>query len=149
MTKGVIQYDEKGRPVCELCGKAYDRLLSHVRQVHEMSAYDYKKTFGLDTRKGICSEISAERTRQHTLANKKTVIDQNLISGGIFSRFEKGSEGRTKEKMSEQTRLRLSARVKSEEERKKSAERCYKLGKSGIGNKIRWNKEKESNEQVN
>jgi hypothetical protein len=110
---GIIEYNEEGLPKCEICGKYYNRVVSHVRQSHDMSAKDYKKEYGFDNKKGICSEKSANATRIKTMSNYDTVIAQNLLVGGKKSRFKQGSEGRTKDKVTEQTRIRLSEQFNS------------------------------------
>jgi hypothetical protein len=140
MAYGVIEYNAEGKPKCEICGEHHDRVLSHVRQKHGMSAKDYKVKFGFDSRKGICSKESSEKTRRKTLENRELVIDKNLIQKGSKSRFKKGHEGRTKEKVSEQTRIALKERLKTPKMQEALKASGEKLGKSGLGNKARWNK---------
>ena len=111
MAKGKIQYDSDGRPICELCGKAFDRLGLHVWMVHNIKAGDYKKMFGLDNKVGLISKRSKELIRGKTLANWDIVIKKNLLEKGKNSRFYKGNKGRTKEMMSEQSRLRLKKHI--------------------------------------
>lgn len=116
--KGIIRYDSNGKPICELCGKSFNRLLCHVRQKHDLSEKQYKSRFGLDLHKGICSKESAERTRIKTLSNYDTCIKRNLVDRGEGTRFTKGHEGRTKDKISEQTlrRLKQTSFIKSNPE---------------------------------
>lgn len=138
MSYGVIEYDNNGLPICEICGKSFNRVLSHVRQKHDMNERDYKLKFGFDLRKGICSKESSEATRVKTLENYDKVIGQNLLNGGVKSRFTDGHMGRVKEMVSEQTRMMLKERLTKpymKEAMKKAGE---KLGKSGLGNKKRW-----------
>ncbi len=104
---GVIEYNEEGMPKCEVCGKFFHRVLSHVRQKHQMNEKEYKANFGFDLHKGICSQESAARTREKTLENYDLCIAKNLIANGKKSRFSKGSAGRTRDKVSHQTRLKL------------------------------------------
>ena len=138
MAYGIIEYDVAGKPICEICGKSFNRVLSHVRQKHDMSEKEYKTEFGFDLRKGICSLESAEKSRIKALDNYDLVISQNLIGNGSKTRFVKGSKGRTKDKVSEQTRLSLKERLKKPymvEALKKNGTR---LGKSGLVNKKIW-----------
>lgn len=107
MAYGEIEYNEDGQPKCEVCGKYFNRVISHVRQKHEMNEKEYKKQFGFDLYKGICSKESSERTRLKTLSNYDKCIEGNLIINGSKTRFKDGCKGRTKEKVSEQTRIRL------------------------------------------
>lgn len=88
-----VRYDN-GKPICEICGQSFHRLMNHVRQKHGLSAREYKERYGLDVSIGICSEESAEKVRVATLANADVVISQNLIKGGKDTRFKKGHPGR-------------------------------------------------------
>ncbi len=109
MSYGKVEYDINGNPICEICGKAYSRVLSHVRQVHDLSAKDYKLKFGLDLNKGICSKKSADKTRKQTMSNYESVIKNNLLIKGKKTQFKVGHNGRTKDKVSEQTLIRLKS----------------------------------------
>ena len=105
MEKGKLYFNEQGLPICHICGKAYNRLLTHVRQKHDMSAYGYKEHFGLNTSKSICSEETIAKSRQLVFQNKYVL--KNLLVGGISTQFKKGSEGRTRKQLSLQEKLRL------------------------------------------
>jgi hypothetical protein len=135
---GEIEYDENGKPVCEICGKAFHRVISHIRQKHDMSEREYKLKYGFDLGKGICSLESSEKTRQKTLDNFDLVIGQNLIKGGQNSRFQKGDKGRTRDQISEQTRKMLVSRFSSPDFVTYRKEIGKKLGLTGSGNKARW-----------
>jgi hypothetical protein len=112
MAYGVIEYNANGKPMCEICGKYYDRVIPHARQKHNISEKEYKIQFGFDRIKGICSKQSAEKSRLKVFENYDKVIKINLTQKGEKSRFSKGSIGRPKEVMSEQTRLKLVERIK-------------------------------------
>lgn len=138
MSYGRIEYSEDGLPMCEICGKHFNRVLSHVRQKHLISEKEYKQQFGFDLKKGICSKESSEKSREAVLNNSDLCIGKNLIHGGKKSRFKNGDPGRTKDKVQEQTRIRLRDRLKEPymvEAMKLSGK---KLGRSGLGNKKRW-----------
>jgi hypothetical protein len=109
---GVVEYNEEGKPKCEICGQHFDRVVSHVRQKHKLSALEYKKQFGFDVKKGICSQRSKNLSRSKAFENYNKVIQLNLINKGLSTRFKKGSKGRTKEQISEQSRIRLSNQLK-------------------------------------
>ena len=140
MGRGIIKYDLEGKPICELCGKSFHRLLSHVRLKHFMNEREYKLKYSLDLGKGICSKESSEKTRIKTLENYDKVIAKNLIKKGSTTRFSKGSKGRTKEKVSEQTRIALRERLYTPQMQEVLKESGRKVGNSGLGNKTRWNK---------
>lgn len=108
---GEVVYDKQGNPVCHICGKGFKKLLTHVWQKHELSGNEYKETFGLEKKKGITSEETRELLRQRVKEHYDLVVIQNLIKGGVRSRFKYGDEGRTKDKVSEQTRRQLVTRL--------------------------------------
>ena len=107
---GEIMFDEQSRPICHICGRAYNKLMSHVRLKHDLTAVEYKKLFGLNTTKGIVSPITADVLRHHVDKHYETVVQGNLIICGVETRFEKGSKGRTKEQLSLQALKELQSR---------------------------------------
>lgn len=141
MAFGVIEYNEDGQPKCEICGRYFTRVALHVRQKHEISEKEYKIQFGFDLKKGICSKESSEKSRIKALENYDKVIKENLIKNGEKSRFKKGGKGRTKDKVSEQTRIMLRERLKKPQMQEVLKKLGKKLGESGVGNKKRWNHE--------
>jgi len=104
---GKVEYNEKGLIICEICKKSFSRVCTHVRQKHGISALEYKEMYGLDKTKGLCSLMSSLNTSVRTYANYDKCITGNLFNKGMNTRFINGHKGRTKDKMSEQTRLRL------------------------------------------
>ena len=145
MAYGVVEYDFDGKPICEICFLSFKRLLTHVRQVHKINERTYKKQFGLDLRKGICSRASSELSRQRTLDKAHICIEANLKTKGATTRFKKGSKGRTRDQLSQQTKIMLIERMKSPEIEEKRKELGVKLGKSGAGNLKRWGNNKKEN----
>ena len=135
---GIIEYDNNGLPICKICGKSFKRVLTHVRQKHDVNEKEYKLQFGLDLHKGICSKESSEISRNLVFANYDKCISKNLLYDGKKTRFKINSEGRTKDKVSEQTRLRLIQNFDTPEITKKRVELGRNLGLSGLGNKKRW-----------
>ncbi len=75
------------------------------------------------------------------IKNWDTVVDSNLLKSGQQSRFKKGSKGRRKHMVSEQTRIMLRNRLKTEPMLSKLRESGTRLGRSGLGNIKRWKKE--------
>lgn len=98
--KGEILYDSQRRPICHICGRAYNKLMSHARLTHGISAREYKLMFSLSLKKGIVSPDTAEVLREHVRKNYEIVVSNNLVKAGSDTRFEKGYEGRTKDKLS-------------------------------------------------
>lgn len=106
---GEIQYDVNGNPICHICGKSFPKLGAHIWNGHKMRTREYCQIFGLNVGKGICSNEYAMKMREYAYQNYDVVISENLIKEGKRTRFRKGSEGRTREKMSEQTKRALSS----------------------------------------
>jgi hypothetical protein len=140
MSYGIIEFNENGLPKCEICDQHFKRVLTHVRQKHQMTEKEYKTKFGFDLTKGICSEESSKKSRENTLLNFDRCIKKNLIEKGIKTRFNIGSEGRTRIKVSHQTRLRLIERLKEHKMIELMRINGKKLGETNLGNKIRWRK---------
>lgn len=145
MAYGIIEYDDLGNPICEICKKSFSRVICHVRQTHNMDEREYKITFGFDLKKGICSKESASKTREKTLENFERCISKNLIAKGEKSRFKKGDKGRTKDKVSQQTKIRLKERLKEDYMVTAMKESGKKVGESGLGNLARWGIKKDNN----
>lgn len=120
MAYGIIEYNDEGLPKCEICGLHFDRVLSHVRQKHNMSAREYKQKYGFDTTKGICSKNSSKLSRTRALENYDKVIKSNLIINGVNTRFKKNHKGRTYDKLSRQSIIRLTNQITSTKNIKKS-----------------------------
>ena len=132
---GVIEYDRLGRIKCEICQEYFDRVASHARQVHFISAREYKKEYGFDVKKGLTSKRSRDLSRQRVYMYYDLCIKQNLLDKGSKTRFSEGSAGRPV--MSEQTRRRVSELGKNTPISERTR-RGRILGKTGKGNAARW-----------
>lgn len=97
--KGEIKYDNEGRLICHICGRAFKKLSSHAINGHGITAYEYKKMFGLNNNAGLLIETTKEQLRRHIKNNYDLVVEQNLIEKGTNTRFEDGGEGRTRDKI--------------------------------------------------
>ena len=102
--KGEVVYDEEGKPICHICGRAFKKLASHAYNRHKISASDYKEMFGLNNTKGLIAESTREILREHSKNNYDKVVKENLIKKGENSRFKNGDKGRTKDKVRLQCR---------------------------------------------
>ena len=141
MSYGIIEYNAEGLPKCEICGKHFARVLTHVRQKHFMTAREYKIMYGFDLKKGILSEATKAKSQESVKLNYDLVVTHNLINQGNKSRYENGHKGRTKDLVSEQTRIALKKRLESGEMKEAMRKSGQKVGLSGLGNKVRWNKD--------
>jgi hypothetical protein len=138
MSFGIIEYNEDGKPKCEICCKYFNRVLPHVRQKHDLNEKEYKLKFGFDLYKGICSEKSSNLSREKTLLNYDKCIKNNLLKKGSLNRFIINHQGRTKDKVSPQTRIRLKERLKTPHMIESMKQNGKIVGDSGLGNKKRW-----------
>tara|TARA_R110000803_G_scaffold7854_2_gene25265 strand:+ start:1400 stop:1768 length:369 start_codon:yes stop_codon:yes gene_type:complete len=105
MEKGIIRYNEEGKPICEICGLAFNKLISHVSQKHLITGKQYKIRFGYDKTKSIMSNSSRNLAKEN--AQKYPKVIEKLIIKGKKTQFKKGSEGRKKSKISPQTDIKL------------------------------------------
>lgn len=104
---GKIVKSPDGRLMCHICGKLFNKLGSHVYYTHKMTAYEYKKIFGLETGKGLMSLPLHLKCRDNVMLHYDKCISENLVKRGAGTRFNKGDKGRTRDKLSEQTRASL------------------------------------------
>lgn len=111
---GEVRYDTAGNPICHICGYAYRKVLSHVWQVHGISADEYKRRYGLFTTKSVCCEGTKELLRTAVAEHFDLVVANNLTNRGRETRFRPGGPGRTRAQMSEQCRRQLVARNKGQ-----------------------------------
>lgn len=84
---GRIEYDYRGYVVCHICGKAYKRLGSHVKEFHNISIEEYKKQFGLCARAKTTEKSYSDMM---SLSAKKNNMDKQLIEAGKNTRIKKG-----------------------------------------------------------
>jgi hypothetical protein len=89
----IVRHNDQGLPICHICGAAHKKLMTHVVQVHEMSAKEYKLTYGLDLRKGIVCEQTRDKLRKALDENWDTSVNQNLLGIGRRYRYTEGHSG--------------------------------------------------------
>lgn len=92
---GRIEYDENGKVICHICGRAYARLGSHVKESHDMTIETYKKQFGLCKRAKTTEESYSKMMRDYAKENK---MDERLIVVGANTRIKKGESDKRKGK---------------------------------------------------
>ena len=101
---GEVIHDKNGNVVCHICGKSYKKLLTHVWQTHGYTKQEYKLMFGLDQSKGLIADSTREKLQNAVAKHYDVVVKTNLIKHGSNTRFTEGHGGRTRDKVSEQTR---------------------------------------------
>ena len=84
---GEIAYDGRGYVVCHICGRAYRRLGSHIRESHGMTIAEYKEAYGLCA----CAKTT-ERTYSDHMRDLSYLhgMPERLIRTGVRTRVKKG-----------------------------------------------------------
>lgn len=94
---GKIEHDHRGYVVCHICGRAYKRLGSHIRESHNMTIAEYKEKFGL------CNNAKTTEknysVHMHELAYKYDMPTRLQITGQA-TRIKKGQTDKRKGKKS-------------------------------------------------
>lgn len=87
--RGEISLDERGFVVCHICGRAYKRLGSHIKESHGLTITEYKAMFGL------CNNA---KTTEHSYSMKmrdsayRNGMPQRLQQAGINTRVKSGDK---------------------------------------------------------
>ena len=93
--KGRIEYDNRGCVVCHICGRAYKRLGSHIKESHKMTIAEYKEAYGL------CNNARTTETeysnKMRDLAYKNGMVER-LQKFGFNTRIQKGETDKRKNK---------------------------------------------------
>ena len=84
---GRIKYDANGKVICHICGRAYTRLGSHVKESHNMSIEEYKEKFGLCKRAKTTESNYSQVMHNHA---KKYKMDERLLVVGQATRIKPG-----------------------------------------------------------
>ena len=85
--KGRIKYDINGKVICHICGRAYTRLGSHVKESHSMTIEEYKEEFGLCKRAKTTENSYSKIMHNHAMANN---MDKQLLVAGQTTRIKHG-----------------------------------------------------------
>jgi hypothetical protein len=92
---GRIEYDAKGKVICHICGRAYTRLGSHVKESHDMTIDAYKEQFGLCKRARTTEKSYSKMMHKYAKENE---MDKMLLEVGINTRIKKGENDKRKGK---------------------------------------------------
>ena len=85
--KGRIAYDYRGYVICHICGRAYKRLGSHIKESHNMTIAEYKEKFELCNNAKTTEANYSEH--MHNLAYKYDMPNRLQITG-YPTRIKKG-----------------------------------------------------------
>lgn len=84
---GKVEVDDRGRIICHICGRAYDKLTAHVVQRHKMSKKEYTSKFSLNSGVKLTSETHRAVLREN-IKVQENLKDITEISKA--TRFKKG-----------------------------------------------------------
>lgn len=84
---GVIEKDKRGYVICHICGQAYRRLGSHVKESHNMTISEYKKEFGLCECCRTTEDDYSGKMREHAYRNN---MPERLLISGMNTRIKTG-----------------------------------------------------------
>lgn len=87
--KGTIAHDYRGYVVCHICGRAYKKLGSHVKESHAMTSSEYKEIFGLCNNARTTESNYSSRMRSFAYQYK---MPQKLRETGKNTRIKPGEK---------------------------------------------------------
>lgn len=106
---GEITYAPNGDCICPFCGKAFRKLGLHFYYSHNLTSKEAHKKAGWDQSAKATNE--GYRILMRNIQHEKT-ITENLLEKGKPTRFKKNHQGRTKDKISVMTNIRLKNKNK-------------------------------------
>jgi len=107
---------DKNKIQCQICGRWYRQVGSHVTQVHGMTARKYREQFGFDVKRGQVSDDLRQLYKEQVFENGTV----NNLKAGKKYRFKKGQKGVGVYTRSLQTLERLKIKSKKPRLRIKS-----------------------------
>ena len=93
---------------CQICGRWYKKVGSHIWQTHKMTAREYRKEYGFDVKRGQLTDVGRKVMHDHVFSNGTV----NNLKAGEVNWFKKGQKGVGVYKRSEQTMNRLKEQGK-------------------------------------
>ena len=105
---GRIEHDINGKVICHICGRAFTRLGSHIKESHSMSIKEYKEKFGLCANARTTESNYSKTMRKLAYDNN---MDKQLLEVGKNTRIKrndntlrKGKEVRLQEILDKKNR---------------------------------------------
>ena len=84
---GIIGKDERGYIICHICGMAYVRLGSHVRESHAITISEYKEKFGLCESSHTTEDNYSKKMHKYAVDN---CMPEQLMESGKKTRIKPG-----------------------------------------------------------
>ena len=106
--KGVVARDGRGYVICHICGRAYVRLGSHLKESHGMTIAEYKEAFELCASARTTHPGYSEHMRSLAYVHN---MDEQLRRTGVSTRFKRGDRIRKGVPVRLQERIMLAERL--------------------------------------
>ena len=103
-----IEKDSSWKIICAICWKSFNKLWLHIYYKHNMTTDNYREKFWLDQCSRLMSESSISLARKRNKENYELVVKENLIKWWKKTRYNIWHKWRTKDKLIQQTIIRLS-----------------------------------------
>ena len=71
---GEMAFDDEGKVICHICGRAYNMLSQHIKQSHGINSAEYRKKFGLDKK----TKLVSDKQHKRLVENGKKYSQYNL-----------------------------------------------------------------------
>lgn len=92
--KDTIEYDASGRLKCEICGKFYHHLGSHLK-VHKVLVREYQEEYRIPYCHTLVSEDIKRVQRENAI---RRGLNEDIVEFGRKSQIQKGEISRHKKK---------------------------------------------------
>lgn len=102
---------QKGQVICNICGRAYNKLGSHIRHTHNISKNEYCDMFGIDRNNRLTSEDYNIKMHNYTMEYYDLVVKDNLLNGGKNTRFDKNHDFNYSRSLQTKRRLQKQGKV--------------------------------------
>lgn len=86
---GEIIRDVRGFVVCHICGRAFIRLGSHIKESHGLTTAEYKEAFGLCNNTKTTEQTYSQHMRELAYSHD---MPQRLKEIGRYTRIKKGGK---------------------------------------------------------
>ena len=87
--RGEITLDERGFVICHICGRAYKRLGSHIKESHNLTIAEYKEVFGLCNNAKTTEHSYSMKMRENAYRNE---MPKRLEQAGMNTRIKCGEK---------------------------------------------------------
>lgn len=96
-------HPQYGMPVCHICGRAYTKLIQHVRNNHNLTREEYCERYGLDKSVRMTTDIYHNKMSEYAY---QYGMDKSLPISGKEHRFKKGFSNNYKRSAQTMNRLK-------------------------------------------